>query len=83
MSRPTLISVAEYFQITEKPYREYRDGVVTIKSWPDWGHSIMQSEITTHLREHGLEALFEVTCILSPTKYLIPDVIAATHIQSP
>jgi Uma2 family endonuclease len=83
VSSAALISVEEYFRITEKPYREYRDGAISIKSWPDWNHSIMQSETTTRLRAHGVESLFELTCVLSPTKYLIPDVIAAMHIQDP
>ena len=37
----------------------------------------------TALEKQGLEALAEVTVRLSPTKYLVPDVIAASVIQSP
>jgi len=37
----------------------------------------------TALEKQGLEALAEVTVRLSPTKYLVPDVIAAPVIQSP
>jgi Uma2 family endonuclease len=35
------------------------------------------------LRKQGVEALAEVTVRITPTKYLIPDVIAAPVIQSP
>jgi len=39
--------------------------------------------LVTMLRKQGLDAVSEVTVRLSPTKYLVPDVIAAKAIASP
>jgi hypothetical protein len=34
MSAAVLVPVEEYLRLTEKPYREYRDGVVSLKLGP-------------------------------------------------
>jgi Uma2 family endonuclease len=46
-------------------------------------HALIQKMLMTLLDRQGVEALGEVHVRLSPTKYLIPDVIAAPEIQSP
>ena len=83
MSTTALMPVDEYLRLTEKPYREYRDGVVRAKPMPTKFHSALEFMLVLMLRKLGLDALHEVTVRLSPTKYLVPDVIAAPVIQSP
>jgi Uma2 family endonuclease len=46
-------------------------------------HALVQFMLQFLLQRQGVEALGEVHVRLSPTKYLIPDVIAAPTIQSP
>jgi len=46
-------------------------------------HALIQKILMMLLDKQGVEALAEVHVRLSPTKYLIPDVIAAPEIQSP
>jgi hypothetical protein len=46
-------------------------------------HALIQKLLMRLLDEQGVEALAEVHVCLSPTKWLIPDVIAAPEIQSP
>jgi hypothetical protein len=54
MSTATLVPVDAYLRLTEKPYREYRDGVLYPKAMPTKLHSIIQRALMTMLqtREH-------------------------------
>src|SRR5271170_5194619 len=83
MSSTALVSVEEYLRLTEKPYCEYADGVLSPKAMPTKSHALIQFLVIVLLRKQGVEALSEVTVRLSETKFLIPDVIAARTIQSP
>jgi Uma2 family endonuclease len=69
-----LMLVEEYLRLTEKPYREYRDGVVTPKAMGTKFHSIIQRVLLTLLQKQGVQAFPEVTVRISSTKYLVPDV---------
>jgi Uma2 family endonuclease len=77
------VSLEEYLHRSEKPYCEYVDGVLHPKSMPTKAHAFIQYMLLVLLRRQGIEALSEVTVRLTPTKFLIPDVIAARKIQSP
>ncbi len=83
MSAATTVSVEDYLHRTEKPYCEYIDGVLRPKAMPTTLHAQVQFSLQILLRRQGVEALAEVNVRLSPTKYLIPDVIAAPEIQGP
>jgi Uma2 family endonuclease len=83
MSAATIVTVEDYLHRTEKPYCEYLDGVLRPKAMPTKLHALIQKILMTLLDRQGVEALAEVHVRLSPTKYLIPDVIAAPEIQSP
>lgn len=83
MSATAIVSVEDYVHRTEKPYCEYVDGVLYPKAMPTKLHALVQYMLQVLLRGQGVEALAEVHVRLSPTKYLIPDVIAAPEIQSP
>jgi Uma2 family endonuclease len=83
MSATAIVSVEDYLRRTEKPYCEYVDGVLYSKGYPNKSHALAQSKVIILLDKQGVEALGEVTVRLSPTKYLIPDVIAAPEIQGP
>jgi len=71
------VSVEDYLRRTEKPYCEYVDGVLHPKTLSTTPHARAQFMLVTFLDKEGVEALAEVHVRLSPTKYLIPDVIAA------
>jgi Uma2 family endonuclease len=83
MSTTALISVEDYLRLTEKPASEYRDGVLYPKAMPSKPHGVLEFELVSALRKLGLDSVAEVTVRLSPTKYLVPDVIAAPFLQSP
>jgi Uma2 family endonuclease len=83
MSSTTLMPVEEYLRLTEKPYSEYRDGVLYPKAMPTTFHGLLQSMLLIALHKRGLQAAPEVTVKLSPTRYLVPDVVAARVLQSP
>ena len=83
MSATDTVSVEDYLHRTEKPYCEYRDGILYPKSLASTLHGRAQFLLQVPLDRQGVEALGEVHVRLSPTKYLIPDVIAAPEIQSP
>jgi Uma2 family endonuclease len=68
----------EYLRLTDKPYFEYRDGVVTQKPWPDMQHGLIQSALCLQLWKLGVQPYPSLTLPVSPTKFLIPDVAAAT-----
>lgn len=75
--------VEEYLRSTEKPYREYRDGVLYPKPVPTWSHGVIQSVLAALLRNLGLHAGSEISVRLLPQKILIPDVIATRTVQQP
>src|SRR5712671_3138342 len=83
MSTTALIPVEAYLRMTDKPYREYREGVLSPKPMPTWYHGAVQAMLASLLRKVGLQAGCEITVRLSPTKYLIPDVVAARQMQHP
>ncbi|MEP6961344.1 MAG: Uma2 family endonuclease [Acidobacteriota bacterium] len=83
MSTTTLVTVEQYLLMTEKPYREYRDGQLYPKSTPTYFHGVIQIMLGALLRKLGLQVGSEVSLPISPTKILIPDVIAARAIEQP
>jgi len=83
MSTTALVSVEEYLRRTEKPNCEYIDGVLYPKAMPTTPHARTQFRTILSLTKQGMEALPEGTVRLTATKYLVPDVVAAPHIQSP
>ena len=83
MSTPALMPLHEYLRLTEKPYREYRDGVVSPKAMPTKYHSIIQRVLIALLQNQGVEAYPELTVRISPTKYLVPDVSVAGEFPGP
>lgn len=83
MSTAALVPVEEYLRRTEKPNCEYVDGVLHPKALSTVGHSRIQAMLLVLLSQFGIEALPEVTLRLSPTKFLVPDVIAGINIASP
>jgi len=83
MSATALVSVEDYLRRTEKPYCEYVDGVLYPKPMPTLLHGLLENRLVELIRRQGMQAVSEVTVRLTPTKYLIPDVIAAPVIQGP
>src|ERR1700689_4687099 len=83
MSVTTLVPVEEYLRYSDKPNCEYRDGVLYPKPMPTTFHGLLEFMLVVMLRKLGLQAAPEVTVKVSPTKYLVPDVIAAAVLQSP
>ena len=82
-STSTLMSVDEYLKYSSKPNAEYIDGVLRPKSMPTKPHSLIQGRIMNMLCDQGVESLVEMTLRVSPTKFLIPDVIADPEIEDP
>jgi Uma2 family endonuclease len=83
MSAAAIVSVEDYLRRTEKPYCEYVDGVLYPKAMPTKLHAVVQKMLMMLLDRQGVEALAEFHVRMSPTKYLIPDVVAAPVLQSP
>ena len=83
MSATAIVSVEDYFRRTEKPYCEYVDGVLYPKPLATLPHGLIQFMLQVLLRKQGVQAVAEVHVRLSPTKYLIPDVIAAPTLEGP
>ena len=83
MSATATVSVEDYLRRTEKPYCEYVDGVLYPKAMATTLHALIQFMLQVLLRRQGVQAAGEVHIRLSPTKYLIPDVIAAPTLQHP
>jgi len=83
MSTTALLPVEEYLRLTEKPLSEYRNGVLYPKPMPTTFHGLIEFMLVAMLRKLGFQAVAEVTVKLSPTKYLVPNVIAAPVLQSP
>jgi Uma2 family endonuclease len=80
---PALMPVEEYLGLTEKPYREYRDGEVFPKAMRTKSHSIIQRVLITLLQNQGVQAFPELTVRISPTRYLLPDVCVAGDFPDP
>src|SRR6202167_5909778 len=83
MSSTTLVPVEEYLRYSQKPNCEYRDGVLYPKPMPTTFHGLLEFMLVVMLRKLGLDAAPEVTVMLSSTKCLVPDVIAAPTLESP
>lgn len=83
MSTTALVPVEEYLRSSEKPNCEYRDGSLYPKPMPTTFHGLLEFMLVAMLCKVGLQAAPEVTVRMSPTKYLVPDVIAAAVLQSP
>jgi Uma2 family endonuclease len=83
MGTTALIPVEDYLHMTEKPTCEYREGALFRKPLPTKSHGVLEFLLVAMLRKQGLDAVAEVTVRLSPTRYLVPDVIAAPLLQSP
>jgi Uma2 family endonuclease len=83
MSTAALISVEDYLRMTEKPNREYRDGVVTPKSMPTKLHALIQYAVIKLLEKQGVQGYSELTVRISPSKFLVPDVTAANDFPGP
>ena len=79
----TSLSVVEYLSGSFTPACEYIDGTLRQKPMPTKLHAFMQFLLVTLLREQGVEALAEVSVRVSPTRYLIADVIADVAIEDP
>jgi Uma2 family endonuclease len=79
----TLVSVDEYLYSSEKPLCEYRDGVLYPKPMPTKLHALLQLLLANLLAGQQLEALPELAVRISPTRYLIPDVVAAPVLGDP
>src|SRR5580692_859638 len=83
MGSATLVPVEEYLRYSEKPNCEYREGVLYPKPMPTTFHGLLEFMLVVMLRRFGLQAAPEVTVRLSPTRYLVPDVIAAPVLRGP
>ena len=83
MSTLTLMSVEDYLRLTDKPYREYRDGEIFPKAMPTKLHALIQYALLVLLQRQGVQPLPELTVRLSPTKYLVPDVSVAGDFPGP
>ncbi len=83
MSSTPLVPVDEYLRYSEKPNCEYREGVLYPKPWPTTFHGLTEFMLAALLRRLGLQAAPEVTVRLSPTKYLVPDIVAARVLENP
>src|SRR5580693_6398201 len=83
MSTTALMPVEEYLRYSEKPNCEYRDGVLYPKAMPTTFHGLLQLALLIALNRRGLQTAPEVTVKICPTKYLVPDVVAAAVLQNP
>src|SRR5580658_1663220 len=83
MSTTALMPVEEYLRLTQKPYCEYRDGVVSPKAMGTKFHSIIQRVLMVLLENQGAHAFPELTVRISTTKYLVPDVTVADDFPGP
>ena len=83
MSTANLVPVEEYLHYSEKPYCEYREGVLYPKAMPTTLHGVLQIMLGAMLAKLGLDAASEVILRMSRTKYLVPDIVAALELQVP
>lgn len=79
----SLVPVEDYLKSTSKPNCEYVDGEVRPKAMATSLHGLIQALLILLLRRQGTDARPEVTVRLTPTKYLVPDVIAADEVADP
>ena len=83
----SLMPVDEYLRLSCKPNCEYRDGVLTQKAMPTYKHSQAQAGVSMLLYEYCPDFVSgpELTCRLSETRYLVPDVavMRKDRIQDP
>jgi Uma2 family endonuclease len=78
-----VMSVEEYLNYSSKPNCEYIDGVLRPKPWATSLHGLMQVVVGMLLYRQGVETATEVTVQVAPTRFLVPDVIAAESIGDP
>src|SRR5438067_10350924 len=71
----TRMSVEEYLKYSGKPNCEYIDGELRPKPMPTSNHGLLEFLLAWLLRQQGMDARPEVTVRISPTRYLVPDVI--------
>lgn len=83
MNAVALLSVEEYLANPGVPESEYVDGVLRSRSMPTTLHGIIQFLLVAMLRSQGVRALAEVSIRPTPSKFLIPDVIAGREIGLP
>jgi Uma2 family endonuclease len=83
MSATATVSVEDYLRRTEKPSCEYVDGVLYPKAMPTTLHALIQSILIRLLSPQGVYALGELHVRISPTKFLVPDVVATTKLELP
>ena len=83
MATTAHVSIEEYFAYSGKPNCEYLDGVLRPKAMGTYEHGRVQIRIGQLLQELGYKAAAEWTVRISPTKFLVPDVAADTHVGSP
>lgn len=83
MSTTALVSLEEYLRLTDKPNREYRDGVLYPKPMGTSKHGSIQLWLGALLLRLGLHTGTEVSLRMSPTKVLIPDVVVDPKQQAP
>ena len=76
-------TIEEYLRSTEKPYGEYRDGEVTPKARSTKLHALIQCALLVLLRAQGVQPLPELTVRISPTRYLVPDVVVSGDFPGP
>jgi Uma2 family endonuclease len=77
------MSVDEYLRLTEKPYCQYRDGVVSPKARSTKFHAIIHRDLMMLLQNQGVQVFPELTVRISPTRYLVPDVCVAGDFPGP
>jgi Uma2 family endonuclease len=78
-----LMSVEEYLKYTGKPNAEYIDGELRPKPMPTSLHGLIQMLLGMLLRQQGADCRSEVTVRLSPTRFLVPDLVADSVIEDP
>jgi Uma2 family endonuclease len=78
-----IMPVEAYLRLSEKPYREYRDGVVSAKAKPTKLHSIIQRVLMMILQRRGASVFPELTVRITPTRYLVPDVAVSGDFPGP
>ena len=83
MATATLVPLEEYLRTVYQPACEYIDGKLRPKATGTKKHGRLQARIASALEQRGLEAATELTCRLSPSRYLIPDVAAAKYLEDP
>src|SRR5450631_357602 len=83
MSTTAPMPVHEYLLLTQKPYCEYKDGIVSPKAMPTKFHALIQYTLLILLRGQGVQPLPELTVRISPTHYLVPDVCVADDFPGP